>query len=202
MGVGGIFRQVHGHGHVLTPTVSYFTWLMPGPLFFLALVLPNLDMRYKHLGHLSADAFYNPLLKSAAYFLLTAAGMYVCFMLFFIAPFFLYVAIIPAGALLYLYFLKMAKLAIRFLGREQNLYGENANYHIYALSGIAAVVVTFLVPLLLPDSISRSLSSELSLLIGGMAGLGYMLGRTLQQQYDEEQFYLENYTSSDSQTSL
>ncbi|WP_147383207.1 hypothetical protein [Pontibacter oryzae] len=87
----------------------------------------------------------------------------------------------------------MAKLVIRFLGRENSPYGNAISYWQMAGCGLLAVVGTIAIQILMPVSIRRFVSGELFTCLSGMVGVGYMLGRVLQSQYDEEQFYLENY---------
>ncbi|TPE44022.1 hypothetical protein [Pontibacter mangrovi] len=177
----------------ILPILSYLLWLLPGVLFFLALVLPNLDMLDKGSAPASAALFYKPLLISAAYYVVAGAGVGLSFMLIFMIPFFLYVAILPVLVILFFYFRAMAKLAMKFLGRENSPYGSTFSYQRFAWCGLLAVAITFGLQMLVPLNMSRTIGGELLTCLGGMAGVGYMFGRVLQGQHDEEQFYLENY---------
>ncbi|RIJ43063.1 hypothetical protein D1627_04310 [Pontibacter oryzae] len=172
---------------------SLVIYIAPSVVFLMALILPNLDMLSKRHRPITASLFYKPAISSIAYYTFAAIGLIISFYLIFIIPRFLYFFAFFVLAILYFYFLAMAKLVIRFLGRENSPYGNAISYWQMAGCGLLAVVGTIAIQILMPVSIRRFVSGELFTCLSGMVGVGYMLGRVLQSQYDEEQFYLENY---------
>lgn len=189
----GLIGMLVSGKSVFLGIASLIIYIAPSVVFLMALILPNLDMLSKRHRPVTVSLFYKPAISSIGYYAVAAIGLVISFYLIFIIPRFLYFFAFFVLAILYFYFLAMAKLVIRFLGRENTPYGNAINYWQMAGCGLLAVVCTIAIQILMPVGIRRFISGEFFTCLGGMVGVGYMLGRTLQSQYDEEQFYLENY---------